>query len=130
MSGAADRRLLVATALVVPALLFVVANMLEHRFGVAGAASWLDPALDSAWAGWLVSALVAGGPLVALAIAATRLFPIRRVRDGDAWEVRIRVRADRWAIGVAAVSVALAAVLAVYLIVENLPCLAGLAERC
>lgn len=126
---ARDRRLLVATALVVPAFVFVAANVLEHELGVAGAAAWLDPALGSRM-GWLVTGLVVTGPPAALLIAATRFLPIRLVRDGEAWEVRIRVRPDGWAVAVATVSVALGGVLASHLILENLPCVARVAERC
>lgn len=48
------------------------------------------------------------------------------MRDGDAWEVRIRVRTDGWAIAVATISVIVGGILAAYLVAENLACVIGL----
>lgn len=125
-----SRRLLVATLLVVPAAVFVTANVLQHELGVGRAATWLDPLFETSGIGWLASAIVLAGPVAALLLAISRFLPIRLVRDGDAWEVRIRVRPDRWAIAIAAVSLAVGGTLAAYLVVENLACVAGIAERC
>jgi hypothetical protein len=123
-------RLVVAGILVVPASIFVTANVLQYGLGVKGAADWFDPLFDVAGLGWLVSAVILAGPIAALLLAASRLLPIKLIRDGDAWEVRIRVRTDRWAIVIAAISLLVGGILAVHLVAENLACAIGLSSRC
>jgi hypothetical protein len=63
-------------------------------------------------------------------IAASWLLPFRLERDGDAWEVRIRVRPDGWALAVAAISLLVGGILAGHLIAENLACMIGLRSSC
>jgi hypothetical protein len=125
-----SRRLLVAIVLVAPGGLFVAANVLQYGLGLRGAADWLDPLFALPIVEWIVTALVLAGPAVALLLAASRLLPIRLVRDDDAWEVRIRVRIDVWAIAVATISVLVGGVLAAHLIAENLACVIGLRSTC
>lgn len=124
------RRLAIATVLLGPAAVFVSANVLQHGFGLDGAADWLDPIFVEPSILWLPTALVIVGPVVALLLAATRLFPIRLLRDGDAWEVRIRVRSDLWAIAVASLSLVVGVILAGYLVAENLACVIGIRSSC
>lgn len=118
-----------ATLLVAPAPVFVEANVLQYGLGIEGAAEWLDPFF--AWSGmaWIVTALVLADPAAALLLAASRL-PIRFDRDGDVWEVRISVRIDGWAIGVAALSLLVGGILAGHLIAENLACVIGVPSGC
>lgn len=123
-------RLVVAGALVVPAAIFVTANVLQYGLGVKGAADWFDPLFEVAGLGWLLSAVILAGPVAALLLAASRLLPIKLIRDGDAWEVRIRVRTDRWAIGIAAISLLVGGILAGHLVAENLACAIGVASHC
>lgn len=124
------RRLVVATLLLGPAAVFVSANLLQYEFGVDGAADWLEPLFGLAGVASIVTAFVVAGPLIALLLAATRLLPIRLVRDGDAWEVRIRVRSDMWATAVAGVSLVVGAILAGYVVAENLACVIGVRTGC
>jgi hypothetical protein len=125
-----SRRLVVALFLVTPGAVFVAANILQYGLGLRGAADWLDPLFALAGMEWIVTALVLAGPVVALLLAASRLLPFRLVRDGDAWEVRIRVRIERWAIAVATISVLVGGVLAAHLVAENLACVIGLRSSC
>jgi hypothetical protein len=125
-----SRRLVIAGLLVVPAAIFVMANVLQYGLGVKGAADWFDPLFDVAGLGWLLSAVILAGPVAALLLAASRLLPIKLIRDGDAWEVRIRVRTDRWAIAIAAVSLLVGGILAGHLVAENLACTIGVASHC
>ena len=101
-----SRRLVLtlATVLLAPGTLFVAANVLEHGVGIEGAAAWFDSLLALPGFSAIVTVVILGGPVVALLLAGSRLLPIRLERDGDAWEVRIRVRADGWAIAVVAIS--------------------------
>ena len=125
-----SRRLLVATLLVAPAALFVGLNILQYGLGLGGAADWIDPLFDVPAAAWILTTVILTGPVVAFLLAGSRLLPIRLVRDGDAWEVRIRVRADAWAIGVAAISLLVGGILAGHLIAENLACMIGVRATC
>jgi hypothetical protein len=125
-----SRRVAIAAALVGPAAIFVTANVLQYGIGVRGAATWLDPILETPVLGGIATAVILLGPPVALLLAASLLLPIRLVRDGDAWEVRIRVRADVGAIAIAAVGLLVGGILAGHLVAENLACAIGLTSRC
>lgn len=116
--------------LVAPAAIFVTANVLQYGLGLRGTATWIDPIFGVSVVGWMVTAVILLGPPIALLLAASLLLPIKLVRDGDAWEVRIRVRADTRALAVAAVSVLVGGILAGHLLAENLACVIGFAARC
>ena len=124
------RRLIIAGFLAIPCAVFVTANMLEFQFGVGTAGTWLDGAWDIPGLGPVLSLLILLGPVVALILALTWIFPLRAERDGDAWEVRIRVRPHPAALIIAAVSLLSGGILATYLVADNIPCLAGVAEGC
>jgi hypothetical protein len=123
-------RRLVATLLLAPSALFVASNILQYGLGLGGAADWLNPLFDSHPIAWIVTALILSGPVMSFLLAASLLLPIRFERDGDAWEVRIRVRADGWALAVAAISLLVGGILAGHLIAENLACMIGLRSSC
>ncbi len=125
-----SRRLILATLLLVPGTLFVAANILEHGLGIEGAAAWFDSLLDLPAVSWILTSFILAGPVVSFLLAASLLLPIRLERDGDAWEVRIRVRADGWALAVAATSLVVGGILAGHLIAENLACLIGIRSTC
>ena len=125
-----SRRLVVATLLLAPSALFVAANVLQYGLGLGGTADWLNPLFDSPAVAWIVTALILAGPVVAFLLAASQLLPIRFEREGDAWEVRIRVRADGWALAIAAISLLVGGILAGHLIAENLACMIGIRSTC
>jgi hypothetical protein len=122
--------LTLATVLLAPGTLFVAANILEHGLGIEGAAAWFDSLLDLPGVSGIVTGVILGGPVVSLLLAGSRLLPIRLERDGDAWEVRIRVRADGWAIAVVAIGVVVGVILAGHVIAENMACVIGLRPSC
>ena len=125
-----SRRLVVATLVLAPGAFFVAANVLQYGLGLERTADWLNPLFDSPPIAWIVTALILAGPVVAFLLAASQLLPIRFERDGDAWEVRIRVRADGWALAVAGVSLLVGGILAGHLIAENLACMIGVRATC
>jgi hypothetical protein len=125
-----DRRLWIAVLLVAPAVVFVGANVLQYGLGVPKAADWLNPLFTIRGLEWLSTAWVLAGPAVAFLLAASRLLPIRLLRDDDAWEVRIRVRADIPAITIAALSLFVGGILAAHLVAENLACAIGIRSSC
>ena len=124
------RRLVIATVLVIPATVFVGANVVQYGLGIGGAAEWLDPLFATRGMAWIATALILLGPVAALLLAASRIIPIRFDRDDDVWEVRIRVRVDGWAIAVAALSLLVGGILAGHLIAENLACAMGISSGC
>jgi hypothetical protein len=79
---------------------------------------------------WILTVLILVGPAASFLLAASWLLPFRLERDGDAWEVRIRVRPDGWALAVAAISLLVGGILAGHLIAENLACMIGLRSSC
>jgi hypothetical protein len=125
-----SRRLVLATLLLVPGAVFVTANVLQYGLGVDGAADWFDPLFAFPAVAWILTVLILAGPAVSFLLAASWLLPFRLERDGDAWEVRIRVRSDGWALGVAAISLLVGGILAGHLIAENLACMIGLRPSC
>jgi hypothetical protein len=125
-----SRRIVLAMLLVTPGAVFVAANVLQYGLGLDGAGDWLDPLFALPPVEWIVTALVLAGPVAALLLAGSRLMPIRLVRDGDAWEVRIRVRTDVRAIAVATLSLLVGGILAGHLVAENLACVIGLRSAC
>jgi hypothetical protein len=125
-----SRRLVIATVLVIPATVFVGANVVQYGRGIGGAGEWLDPLYRHAWHGVDRDRAHPSRPVAALLLAASRIIPIRFDRDDDVWEVRIRVRVDGWAIAVAALSLVVGGILAGHLIAENLACAIGVSSGC
>ena len=126
----ASRRLVLATVLLAPATVFVAANVLQYGLGIQGAADWFDPLFAIQPLAWILTFFILAGPAVSFLLAASWLLPFRLERDGDAWEVRIRVRPDGWALVVAAISLLVGGILAGHLIAENLACMIGLRSSC
>ena len=104
--------------------------MLQYGLGLDGAATWLDPLFEARAVAWVLTALILVGPPAAFLLASWRLLPIRIERDGDAWEVRIRVRTDKWAIVVLGISLLVGGILARHLVAENLACVIGVKTSC
>lgn len=125
-----SRRLVLATILLAPGAVFVAANVLQYGLGVGGAADWFDPLFAVQPVAGILTFLILSGPPLSFLLAASWLLPFRLERDGDAWEVRIRVRPDGWALAVAAISLLVGGILAGHLIAENLACMIGLRPSC
>jgi hypothetical protein len=123
---------LLAAALTLPAVLFVVANILKHGVGADGLTEVLGPFAEpgDGVADVLVSVLVIGGPMLALAIA---LAPIIRVRSGhidETIEATVSLRTEWPRVAIAIVSMAVLGVLGAYLVTENADCWFGAAVHC
>lgn len=124
------RRLVLAAIAVAPSAVFIAANVVQYGLGIRGAADWLNPLFETPGIGWLVTGIILAGPIVCFLLAASRLLPIRLRRDGDAWEVRLRVRADVWALVLVGLSALVGGILAGHLLAENLACMLGIATGC
>jgi hypothetical protein len=126
-----DRRLVWAVVLLAPAVVFVTASVLQYGVGVPNAADWLNPLFTIKGVELISTTWVVGGPVVAFLLAASRVFPIRLVRDeDDTWEIRLRVRFDWPAITIAGVSLLYGGFLIGHLLAENAACMIGVKATC
>jgi len=122
----------VAALLVLPALLFVGANLLKHELGVDAVSdvlgSFAEPrggALDA-----IVTVLVLLGPVVALVIALAPIMRFRLARSNAIVEATVSLRLRWMHIGVALAALAVLVVLGGYLVAENSACWFGDAITC
>jgi hypothetical protein len=126
-----DRRLVWAVILLAPAVVFVTGSALQYGVGIRGTADWFNPVFTIDGLREVATVLVVAGPVLAFLLAASRVFPIRLVRDGDdTWEIRLRVRLDWAAIVIAAVALLYGGFLIAHLIAENMACMIGLKASC
>ena len=75
-------RFVVAAVTTLPAAVFLAFNVLQYGLGISNAASWMDPAFDTAGVRILTIGVVLLGPVAAV-LALTWLLPIRLMRDAD-----------------------------------------------
>lgn len=123
---------LAAGALVLPAVVFVAANVLKYGLGVDALSNVLGSFAEPGEGpvNLVVTALVLVGPVVAIAIA---LVPIVRLRLGSSdgtVEAAVSLRLEWARVAIALVALAVLAVLAGYLAAENAPCWFGSARAC
>ena len=121
---------MVAAVATLPAALFLACSVLQYGLGISNAASWMDPAFDTAGVRILTIGVVLLGPTVAAVLALSWLLPVRWRRDGDAWELRIRVRLDPIAFSILGVSLVCGAILYGHIAAENAACAIGLTAHC
>lgn len=126
----------VGALLIVPAFLFVVANLLKYNFGNAtlydgffatmfDLSLWRSTRMEA-----LANGVIVGGPLLALALTALVCIRVDLRRESGAVAATVAVRLTKGHIAVAVVSVLLLATMAAYLLLENLPCLVGGRVEC
>lgn len=125
-------RLATSIALVTPAVVFVVANILRYEMGVPGLHRALEPVIDptAAWAQSLIDGVVFFGPLLAFALAAFSVLRLRVERRAHAFVGTVEVQWHPALLAVAVVSAVVFSVLGAYVVAENLPCILGHAARC
>ncbi len=125
-------RLATSIALVAPALVFVVANVLRYELGVPGLHEALEPVIDpgTTWAQGLMDAIVFLGPLVAFAVAAFSVLRLRIERRAHTFVGTVEVQWHPALLVVAILSAVVFGVLGVYVVAENLPCILGHVARC
>jgi hypothetical protein len=127
-----DRRLVWAVVLLAPAVVFVTASILQYGAGVPKAADWFNPLFTLKGVELITTTWVVGGPVVAFLLAASRVFPIRLVRDDDeeTWDIRLRVRIDWPAIMIGGASLLYGGFLIGHLLAENAACMIGVRSMC
>lgn len=123
---------LIAALLVLPAVLFVAANLLKYGLDVAFLSDALGPFAEPGRgaADVVVTGVVLLGPVAALAIALLPLVRLRLGRSDGTIEASMFLRL-RWPqMAVAVVALAVLAALGAYLVAENAACWFGSATAC
>lgn len=125
-------RLAASVLLVVPAILFVAANVLRYNLGVIGPYTALEPVLSPGGGAmdWVLGVVVILGPMTAFALAIAPMIRFRIERRGEDLVASVTVRWRPALFGVALVSALVLGVLGSYLLAENLPCILGLQASC
>ena len=118
-------RMTIAAGLaLLPALLFVSANVLKYELGVPEVYDALAPIAQPA-PDLVGDAIVLLGPLVALAIVAASAVRVSIQRTAGAVTGSITVAVGWPVIAFGAASLSLLAVMGGYVVAENLPCILG-----
>jgi len=132
MRDHARRPALLAALLVLPAVLFVAANLLKYGLGVAFLSDALGPFAEPGrgFADAVVTGLVLLGPVAALAIAFPPLVRFRFGRSVGMIQASMVLRL-RWPqLAVAVAALAVLAALGGYVVAENAACWFGSAAAC
>lgn len=125
-------RLAASIALVTPAIVFVVANVLRYELGLPAIHQALAPVIDpaAAWAQRVIDGIVFLGPVVAFGLAAFSVLRLRVERRAHTFVGTVEVHWHPALLAVAVVSAVVFGVLGAYVVAENLPCVLGHAARC
>lgn len=123
----------IASAFVVPALIFAVASVLKYGFGGTSIydgffGTVFDLRNDTTEI--IVSAAVVAGPIVALALIALASVTIDLSREDGQFLGSIALRMTKSRVAIVVLSLLLLGTIGAYLLVENLPCLVGGRVQC
>ena len=122
----------VGLVLVAPALIFLFAMVMDSAFGISAFADTFDliakpwPILSDA----LVSGLVLGGPLVAIAGTLLSLSQYKQEKSNGHEVCAYTFRGTAANYGILAISIILLATFLVYLVSENSACWSGVYTAC
>jgi hypothetical protein len=125
-------RSLAGALLMIPAVLFVTANLLKYQVGLTQPYDVLSPAWSTDVAAYQAAfnSVVLLGPLVGLALVAWSVIRLSFGRRGGGWVASLSVE-KRWPqLAVLGARVSLLGVMGLYLIAENLPCILGRQVLC
>jgi hypothetical protein len=116
------RRLLLAAVLLLPALVFVPANVLKFELNISFPYDTLEPILHPSIGLLRVlrDVLVVLGPVAALALSAASIMRGSLKRTGDSVQATVALRIAPVPMAIAAVSLVLLGSIAAYLVAENL----------
>lgn len=131
-AGLGRYRLAASIALVVPAVVFVIANVLRFELGVAAPYDALEPVIRpaAAWAQRVVDVFVFIGPLAAFVLAGASVVKLRLERRSQALVGSVEVHWHPALLAIAVVSALVFGLLGAYVIAENLPCVLGVQAHC
>jgi hypothetical protein len=125
-------RAVLALALLMPGLLFVVMNILKFELGVDQPYDALEPAFvpEGAVLATIVNGIILLGPVAAALLTVLPMLRARLHRDGGILRLELALRLNPLHLVVAVLALAIVGTLGAYLIAENLPCLLGSETRC
>jgi hypothetical protein len=117
--------------LVLPAVLFVVANVLKYELGFPALADALGPLAEPRGVvEGVVTAVVVLGPVLALAVALAPIVRLRTARSRDGLEATVSLRVRRANLVVAGLAFTVLTILGAYLFAENAGCWFGSSVAC
>jgi hypothetical protein len=117
--------------LLLPSVLFVVANVLKYELGLPALAGALGPLAEPrGLAEVVVSVVVLLGPVVAAIVALAPIVRLRWGRSSDVLEATLSLRYRRGNLVVAGIAFAVLAALGGYLLAENASCWFGSSVAC
>ena len=117
--------------LVLPGVLFVVANVLKYELGFPALADALGPLAEPRGVvEGVVTAVVVLGPVLALAVALAPIVRLRTARSRDGLEATVSLRVRRANLLVAGLAFTLLTILGAYLFAENASCWFGSSVAC
>jgi hypothetical protein len=119
----------ISIVLLLPALLFVSANLLKYSVGVPWPYDALAP-IGRPVPNLTGDAIVLLGPLLAAALIGLRTVRVSVVRNVGTVTASLTVAPSRTAVLIVGLSVVILGVMGVYLVAENLPCIAGQRVSC
>lgn len=122
----------VGLVLVAPALIFLFAMILKSTFGVSAFADVLD-ALIAPWpviGDALISGLVLGGPVIAIAGTLLALSQCKDEKSNGNRVCAYTFRGTAANYGILAISLILVATFLIYLVAENSACWSGIRAAC
>ena len=132
MTALLPDRSLFAGLLMIPAMLFVTANLLKYQAGLAQPYDVLAPIWSTDVAAYQAAfdSLVLLGPLAAMALVARSVVGLSFARRDGGWVASLSVE-KRWPrIALIGSGLLLLGVMGLYLIAENLPCILGRQVLC
>ena len=119
--------------LLVPAL-FIAVNVLEYELGIPIAWNPFDAVYDgreSSLLTYVVDAFIVLGPVLGVAALVIPLTRVKINSDGHGFALTVAVQKTSWAhIGLIVLSVLTIAIMGMYLVAENLPCILGQQTTC
>jgi hypothetical protein len=123
---------LLAGALVLPAVVFVAANVLKYGLGMDALSNVLGPFAEPGEGplNVVVTALVLVGPVVALALVLVPIVRLRLGRSDGTVEATVSLRLEWARLAIALVALGVLAVLAGHIAAENAACWLGAARAC
>jgi hypothetical protein len=123
---------ILAGVLVLPAVVFVAANVMKYGLGVDALSNVLGSFAEPGEGAWnvMVTALVLVGPVIALAMVLLPIVRLRLGRSDGTVEATVSLRLEWARVAIALVALAVLAVLAGHIAAENAACWLGAAVRC
>lgn len=131
--GMKDNRLtLIASLFLVPALVLEAAGMSKFYWSPTNPIYLAFEAIfsNSAWLSWLAQGLVLVGPVIAVLLCALTILHVSVRREADTLVSTVAIKMNWLSLTLVALGLLGMAVIALYIIGENAPCILGYKVSC